>query len=70
MANLEKKRKTIQSVQRLKVKVPADCKHDAAEMLTALGDIVLIIGDANTETEHRVKLIAERAIAKAQGKVN
>jgi hypothetical protein len=35
-------------------------------MLTALQDIVLIIGDGNTETDHRVKLIAERAIAKAQ----
>jgi hypothetical protein len=35
-------------------------------MLTAFEDILLTIGDAHTETDHRVKMIAERAIAKAQ----
>jgi hypothetical protein len=47
-------------------KAPADSKHDAALMLTALEDILLTIGDARTETDHRIKLIAERAIAKGK----
>ena len=70
MPNREKKRKAIHSAQRLKVKVPADSKQDAVEMLTALEDIILILGMPNTETGHQIKLIAERAIAKAQGKFN
>ena len=59
-------RKVTQSAEPSKGKAPAESKYDPAKMLTALEDILLTIGDANTETEHRVKLIAERAIAKAR----
>ncbi len=55
-----------QAIQSVEQKSPAASKHDAAGMLTALEDILLTIGDARTETDHRVKMIAERAIAKAQ----
>ena len=56
-------RKTIQSVEQ---RSPAASKHHTDGMLTAFEDILLTIGDAHTETDHRVKMIAERAIAKAQ----
>ena len=50
-----------------KPKTAADGKYDPTNAVTALKDIILMVGEANTETEHRIKLIAERAIAKAQG---
>jgi hypothetical protein len=56
----------IKSVERLKAKSAADSKYDPTDMLTAFQDIVLTIGNARTETDHQVKMIAERAIAKAQ----
>jgi hypothetical protein len=45
-----------------------DGKFDPTNALTALEDIILMVGEPNTETDHRVKMIAERAIAKAQGR--
>ena len=70
MANREKKPKTIQGVKLFKAKIPADSEHQVAEMVTAFEDIILTIGIPNTETGHRIKLIAERAIARAQGKLS
>jgi hypothetical protein len=49
-----------------KPKASADGKYDPTDMLTALEDIILMVGEPNTETDHRIKMIAERAIAKAK----
>jgi hypothetical protein len=66
MWRITRMRKNLQSVELTKAKAGSEGKDDPSEMLTALQDIVLIIGDANTETYHGVKLIAEGAIASAQ----
>ena len=51
-----------------KPKTADESKYDLTVPLTALEDIVLLVGEPNTETDHRVKMIAERAIAKAYGR--
>ncbi len=58
--------KAIQSDKPIKRKTPAQLKSELDDVLTALEDILLTVGNPNTETGHRVKLIAERAIAKAR----
>ena len=63
---IAKMRKTIQAIESIKAKASPGPRCDPSDMLTAFEDILLTVGNCQTEAEHRVKMIAERAIAKAQ----
>jgi hypothetical protein len=65
---MSKPNRNRRAVKMRKPKTADESKYDLTVPLTALEDIVLLVGEPNTETDHRVKMIAERAIAKAYGR--